>query len=540
MRIKKIELKNFKRFTDLTISEIPESAKLVLLIGSNGSGKSCLFDAFDLLYKAKIGALKKNQMNYYDKISSNLLNINLEFYSKGSISYADSNPYLVAGNIDLILNFYGRTSIRIIPQIIGKGNPNQIKNNLDKPDTFIENDTRFINDSSQYIENIYRILREPIFRGQQPDTIKVFSEFIAPINHSLLRIFGSDELTTIQIADFQDATLTDAAQIIFKKGDSKINYDLLSHGEKQVVILLINFIVRQEYYKDSIVFIDEMDCHLNTTLQTNLIHEIVTRWIPEDAQLWTASHALGFIDYAQHSDNACIIDFDLFNFDYKQEIIPSSKEKVEVYDVAIPKATITNILKNYKLVVVENKNDQYYNAALGDKGYLFLPANNNREVFLTIKNDKDKIGLRDRDYLRDDEIIAINSNYSNLKILPFYTFENLIYHPDNIDELKMEGFIKENYMEEIVKQKNEKLLEIIGEVGTSRSHYIEFKDGIKNDENIKPIIDSLKSNNLSDFYKFFNMKKHFNRTYMSQINIRPIDLVKTKWFEKIIIETLKR
>ena len=36
------------------------------------------------------------------------------------------------------------------------------------------------------------------------------------------------------------------------------------------------------------------------------------------------------------------------------------------------------------------------------------------------------------------------------------------------------------------------------------------------------------------------MKKHFNRTYMSQINIRPIDLVKTKWFEKIIIETLKR
>ena len=127
-----------------------------------------------------------------------------------------------------------------------------------------------------------------------------------------------------------------------------------------------------------------------------------------------------------------------------------------------------------------------------------------------------------------------------MKILPFYTFENLIYHPDNIDELKMEGFIKENYMEEIVKQKNEKLLEIIGEVGTSRSHYIEFKDGIKNDENIKPIIDSLKSNNLSDFYKFFNMKKHFNRTYMSQINIRPIDLVKTKWFEKIIIETLKR
>ena len=46
MRIKNIHLRNFKRFTDLTIREIPETSKLVLLIGSNGSGKSCLFDAF--------------------------------------------------------------------------------------------------------------------------------------------------------------------------------------------------------------------------------------------------------------------------------------------------------------------------------------------------------------------------------------------------------------------------------------------------------------------------------------------------------------
>ena len=94
-------------------------------------------------------------------------------------------------------------------------------------------------------------------------------------------------------------------------------------------------------------------------------------------------------------------------------------------------------------------------------------------------------------------------------------------------------------MEEIVKQKNEKLLEIIGEVGTSRSHYIEFKDGIKNDENIKPIIDSLKSNNLSDFYKFFNMKKHFNKTCLSKYNLSVLQLTSTNWFKNRIIETLK-
>lgn len=70
MRIKKIELKNFKRFTDLTISDIPETSKLVLLIGSNGSGKSSLFDAFDWLGKQsnKISNYGTEELeNYYKK-----------------------------------------------------------------------------------------------------------------------------------------------------------------------------------------------------------------------------------------------------------------------------------------------------------------------------------------------------------------------------------------------------------------------------------------------------------------------------------------
>lgn len=46
MKIKSVQLKNFKRFTDLRIENIPEETKLVLLIGTNGSGKSSVFDGF--------------------------------------------------------------------------------------------------------------------------------------------------------------------------------------------------------------------------------------------------------------------------------------------------------------------------------------------------------------------------------------------------------------------------------------------------------------------------------------------------------------
>jgi predicted ATP-dependent endonuclease of OLD family len=47
MRIQSIHLQNFKRFTDLKIDAIPNPAKLVLLIGANGSGKSSVFDALN-------------------------------------------------------------------------------------------------------------------------------------------------------------------------------------------------------------------------------------------------------------------------------------------------------------------------------------------------------------------------------------------------------------------------------------------------------------------------------------------------------------
>lgn len=283
MRIKNISIQNFKRFTDLTISEIPSSAKLVLAIGSNGSGKSNLFDAFTWMALGVTKPQPYNESasrNYYRKDGSLPESVRIEIIG-GEAIYKKGND-LIEGE-SLIKRFIGRSSNRIVPHLTGEANSAAIARDLDSPKTFIENDVRFNTDVYQYIQQINNALREPVFSGRGADTLKIFSDFIAPLNSSLLKIFGGDPSTTIQIAEFQDATNTSAAKLIFKKGTSKINYDLLSHGEKQIITLLINFIVRQEYYKNAVIYIDEMDCHLNTALQFNLLEEILNKWIPDSS-----------------------------------------------------------------------------------------------------------------------------------------------------------------------------------------------------------------------------------------------------------------
>ena len=552
MRIKEISLKNFKRFTDLAIKDIPESAKLVLLIGANGSGKSSVFDAFE--YYNNSGNLKED--DYYARIPSNMDDLSIEFVlDKGSLKtsdlhfpgqYMDGKGYHDyyqrywdgTGIFNISTNiynppknvFYGRSSMRIVSRIPLPDLQESITEDADRPEFFIDQDVRFNTDIYEYIREINTAIRSPFFNGEKADIPTITQEYLTKINDSFLYIFGNDR-TSIRIVNMVDSIPGVPAQLLFQKGESKINYDLLSHGEKQIVTLLLNFVIRNKYYQDTIYFIDEMDTHLETSIQKRLIENVVEKWIPEGSQLWTASHALGFIEYANKAENAVILDFDSRDFDLAQVIRPSQKNNLEVYEIAIPKEQITSILSNYKLVVVENQDDKYYNAALGRNGFLFLPAYDSREVFLTIKGDNSKLGLRDQDYLMPAEIDQVQKKFPNLKVLKYYSFENYIYHPDNISELHIDGFDKAEYIAEIKKQKNEKLVAIASRIETARTHYSELKEsGIVKSKDVNQILTALQSDEFEMFYQYFDIKSDFGKDYLSKFNITKAQLAQTKWF----------
>ncbi|MES2701911.1 MAG: AAA family ATPase [Bacteroidota bacterium] len=534
MRINKVHLKNFKRFTDLTLDNIPADAKLVLLIGANGSGKSSVFDGlsnFKSISPNPTYYRKAEEGDCFVKVTiDNYNEIAMEYLPDGGISY---------GHIPAAIKFISRTSIRIIPRITNKANPDAIKDDLDRPETFIDNDNRLQNDVFAYMHRIDDALRAPVFKGESADTVKIFRDLIQPFNESLLKIFGENVQTTIQIVKYQNATPYAPPQLIFKKGDVEINYDLLSHGEKQIVILLLNFIVRREQYNDAIIFIDEMDCHLNTALQSRLLEEIVTKWIPNSSQLWTASHALGFIDYARNSAEAVILDFDNLDFDISQVIEPERKDNVEVYEIAIPKAMLFDIIDGKRFVLCENQNDEYYNL-MQLPNIIFVGVKDARDLFLKVKTDKRFLSLRDRDFLSDDEIAEIRGAYPNHFILNYYNFENYLYHPDNIAELQIDGFDVAAYRKEITQQKNDRKDYILPALVSSRQSYEEFKTIKKLDaKETTSIVDDFRSDDFERFYKYFDMKKHFTKTIiLAPFNIDKKRLVTTQWFRDSISQIL--
>ena len=325
---------------------------------------------------------------------------------------------------------------------------------------------------------------------------------------------------------------------------------MLSHGEKQVIILLLNFLVRKQYYNDAIIFIDEMDCHLNTALQSTLLKEIVDNWIPDNAQLWTASHSLGFIQYAKESEQAVIFDFDNLDFDIPRILTPEPKDNSEIYNLAVSKEILPELFKDRDIVFVENEDKKYY-ASLNIDKTLFVPEKNRDSVFFKAKAGQFR-GLVDRDLLTDEDIELIEKEYPKLKILRLYCVENYLFHPDNMEEhSKLSGrqFDKSNYIKKILSEKDSLKKDLRIKIASIRQSYHYFKEPGKekfqkrftpdkvNYEQSNIISEYLDSDDINICLKSFSLKDNC-KSFSERLNLSPIELSKTNWFKNQIEQIL--
>jgi predicted ATPase len=314
MKIRSLKIKNYKRFTDLSIENIPETAKLVLVVGPNGCGKSSIFDALLQWYSIHSGLSYTSDEKYYRKDKS--------------------HPFQWGGNVTVELE-PGKTPVKgsLYVRTAYRNDADFEVSNITNMTSPIEktNFYRLIDNDQTVSENYQRLVYETMSamyneKNDGRNILEVRNELIGAIQLSMRKVFG--DLIMRSIGD-----PLESGTFLFDKGNvTGFSFKNLSGGEKSAFDLLLDIHIKAKFYKDSIFCIDEMETHLHTKVQGALLKEIFAI-LPSNAQLWITTHSLGVMRAAQEIDRnqpgaVAVIDFDGVDSDVASVLIPSSLERI--------------------------------------------------------------------------------------------------------------------------------------------------------------------------------------------------------------------
>jgi len=319
MKIKKVILNRFKRFTDLTVTDIPETARLIILVGPNGSGKTSLFEALNSWYV--LHGYNNSGMRDYIEKKDGIESGDRWYQDKVKIEFFNSPK---TDRENLKGKFYFRTAYRNEPdftvaQLNKQKDPTkeiQLSNLMQNDMTVSSNYQRLI---AQTLAGVYEE------ENNSKSVEQLRNELIGRIKSSLSTVF--DDLNLSSIGD----PLSNGS-FYFEKGLAKdFHYKNLSAGEKSVFDLLLDMIIKSTYYSDSIFCIDEPEAHMHTRLQSKLLKELYSL-TPTNSQLWISTHSIGMLKEAEEIEQAnpgtvVFLDFDNRDFDLSETIVPTKINK---------------------------------------------------------------------------------------------------------------------------------------------------------------------------------------------------------------------
>ncbi len=318
MRIKEIKLNNFKRFTDLTITGIPPTAKLVILVGPNGCGKTSVFEGFNHWYKWH-GFRNVGNRDYYIKKGYTEIDNNSNWFSnRVQISAYDTdlnNQNNIHGRL------YFRTAYRNEPDFTTSKLSRQ-----NDPKESIKFDT-LMNTDLSVSENYQRLVSNTLSGVYSSENDNVYvkdlrESLIGRIKQSLHNVF--DDLQLESIGD----PLANGSFYFTKGSSENFHYKNLSAGEKSAFDLLLDLVIKAVYFDDTVYCIDEAETHMHTSLQAKLLTELYNL-IPRNSQLWLSTHSIGMLKAAkelegQNPNTVCFLDFTDLDFDASVIIRPST------------------------------------------------------------------------------------------------------------------------------------------------------------------------------------------------------------------------
>ena len=387
-RLSGIHLIGFKRFNDLTINDIPPSARLVVLAGPNGRGKSSLFDAFRLWSSKNSGRGWKDDPDYYSRA----------IYESGTKSAEPQTVTLtfstgpVANGSDVARKaFYIRSAYRNDPDL-SIGSLSKVGSALveDRLFRMIENDVAVTKNYQRLVSDAFDDAFE---KEPETTTFQIWREkVIGDLRDAIARLFPGLILNGLG-SPLRDPTFR------FTKGSSqRFLYKNLSGGEKAAFDLILDFIVKRREYDDTIFCIDEPEVHLNPRIHGRFVKELLLL-MPPNCQLWIATHAIGMMREARDIErempgSVAFLDFGAHDFDQPVTLTPTKPTRA-FWESALSVALhdLAELVAPQKIVVCEGlgreaagKNAEHdarcYTTIFGDEfpDTVFISGGNSTDV----------------------------------------------------------------------------------------------------------------------------------------------------------------
>ncbi len=446
MRLESIHLRDYKRFTDLRIEELPKSARLVILTGPNGSGKSSLFDA--LLFKANNEPRVHNphlgdelQKYYYktqEEVEQRRAGQNL--WNQIDVQFHDGQP--ASGSWASAFNI--RSPYRNEPEFTVSGvsrvEPAHTSRRFER-----------IIDPDQAVSDNYRRLTWKRLTDLDSDAADdmTFGQYrttaIRELQEAIRTLFPN-----LQLQDF--GGVTGGGGFRFSKGAANdFPYKNLSGGEKAAFDLLLDIFVKRGEYKDAIYCIDEPEAHAAVAIQGKLLEALLSL-LPAKSQLWIATHSIGFVRaayrMAQRGDEVIFLDFAADDFDEAVVLTPSPAGRNfwrRTYHVALD--DLAALVGPSRIILCEGNRERppegfdaqcYSKIFEGTHGdTMFLSRGGSTQVERTedlaavieaLLEGVEILRLIDRDDMTD-EVRTIRLENDNMRILSRREIENFLYDP---------------------------------------------------------------------------------------------------------------
>lgn len=455
MKIKKIHLIDYKRFHDLTIDLGDNPARIVALVGPNGCGKSSVFDA--ILYKLTQFGGPIGNTGFWDYRYHSLLN---------DPTYSEDNVQIELDVGDFYTVMSSRSADEQFKKMVSFRSSFRYNSTLDVREIrsvskISKNDfgASYASAIDQRIEDSYRRLQSKFNTYLMENDCRpseAREHIVGELNDAI------EKCLSLRIENFGNIE-EGQGSFYFKKTDTPqpFNYNVLSSGEKEVLDIILDLYLRKDVYNDSIFIIDEPELHLNTAIQRKLLIEI-NKMIPENCQIWIATHSIGFLRALQDNfhDDSQIIYFNANNLWASQAYIlqPICKNRSSwsmVFETALE--DLTSLVAPKRIVYCEGRAEpkggyiergldaDVYNCIFNEKypDTLFVSSGGNTEldqrsdiaisILYKVFSTVEILVLKDRDMGSGAEIdehgrqIYLKTNPQNHRVLNRFELENYLY-----------------------------------------------------------------------------------------------------------------